>query len=64
MFGYKLIFVIEWSTNKLLPKVDNFIRKYHDTLDAYYSIGYSNINGNGAYRVSLKLVKQTKLRHR
>ena len=32
-------------------------------LYGYYSVGYSNINGNGAYRVSLKLVKQTKLKH-
>lgn len=62
MFGYKLIFAIEWSDNKLLPKVDNFIKMYSSITDKYYSLGYSNYKGNGAYRVSLKLVKQNKLK--
>lgn len=62
MFGYKLIFAIEWSTNRLLPKVDNFIKQYDNIRDKYYSIGYSNYKDNGAYRVSLKLVKQNKLK--
>jgi len=62
MFRYRLIFVIKWSTNKLLPKVNDFIKVYRKYSNVYQDIGFSNTNGNGAYRIHLKLVKQNKLK--
>ena len=61
MGKYKLIFVIKWSTNKWLPKVDNFIRNYNKETDKYYSIGYSNNFKEGAYRIHLEFVNKDKL---